>query len=105
MNTLQETGQTGHKKKKKINPTGTRTATRQISPGNPSQKTQEEKERPVREKIIYYHHRNEGKKKKRRRKETCMKAPMSGQTMPCLSAKESKFCLLMIPPGSEPQRL
>ena len=32
---------------------GTRTATRQISPGNPNLKTQEETERPVREKIIY----------------------------------------------------
>ena len=55
-------------KRRKTNPTGTRTATRQISPGNPSQKTQEENgtERPVREKkIIYYHHRNEWKKETR----------------------------------------
>ena len=49
-------------KRRKTNPTGTRTTTRQISPGNPSKKTQEGAERPVREKIIYYHHKNEGKK-------------------------------------------
>ena len=37
-------------KRRKTNPTGTRTATGQISPGNPRQKTQEGAERPVREK-------------------------------------------------------
>ena len=74
-------------KRRKTNPTGTRTATRQISPGNPSQKTQEETEtsRARKKNILYYHHRNEGKK------ETRMKAPMSGQASQSRTNEPTRF--------------